>query len=169
MVEGDDFHSPANLAKMKAGQPLSDADRSGWLDQLAALLIDTSIVDTSAGSDATSDPIDGTPEPVPAISRAVGPVLTCSALRKTYRDRLRAARSGLWFVFLRLTYEEAFARVSGRLNHPFKAELVASQFETLESPEGEAGVITVDASAPLEDVVANVLRQLAELGKNSGR
>jgi gluconokinase len=130
LIEGDDFHPPANVRKMTAGIPLTDADRAGWLDTLGAQL----------------------------AQQPQGAVLTCSALKRAYRDRLRSAVPGLRFVFMELTREEAERRVAARAaQHMFPASLVASQFATLESPVGEAGVLAVDATAPLAELVAQAV------------
>ncbi|MBX3611251.1 MAG: gluconokinase [Hydrogenophaga sp.] len=126
LLEGDDFHSPANLAKMRGGVALSDDDRATWLDALAAEL----------------------------AQRPDGVVLTCSALKRRYRDRLRAAAPGLRFVFLQLTREQARERVAARPGHVFPVSLVDSQFEALEDPCGEPGVLALDATRPLVDLVA---------------
>ena len=127
LIEGDDFHPPANVEKMRAGIALADADRAGWLDVLGAEL----------------------------AAHSKGAVLTCSALKRAYRDRLRAAVPDLRFVFMELTREEAERRVAARAaQHMFPASLVANQFATLESPAGEAGVLAVDATLPLAGLVA---------------
>ncbi len=146
MVEGDGFHSPDSVAKMRAGLPLTDADRAGWLDRLAGVLATT-------------------PGESDAEGHRPGIVLTCSSLRRRYRDRLRAARPDLGFVFLKLDYDAALERVRERSGHLFPPALVASQFETLESPEGEPSVITVDATAPLSEVVALVLWHVRAAGQ----
>lgn len=130
LLEGDDFHSTANVAKMRAGTALSDEDRAAWLDALARQL------------QAHPD----------------GVVLTCSALKLRYRDRLRAAAPGLRFVFLDLTQDEARERVAARPAHLFPVSLVASQFATLEDPRHEAGVLSLDATRPLEELGAAVVR-----------
>ena len=132
LVEGDDFHPEANQQKMRAGVPLTDADRAGWLDALAQRL--------AAAPD--------------------GVVLSCSALKRAYRDRLRAAAPGLRFVHLVLDRDEALRRVASRPAHLFPPSLVASQFATLESPAGEPGVVEVAATLPPEELTATVLRQL---------
>lgn len=131
LYEGDAYHAPESIAKMRAGTALTDADRSGWLDRLATLLA------TSPGGSNM--------------------VLTCSALRASYRDRLRQALPGLGFVFLQLDYAQALARVQARPGHFFSPALVANQFATLESPEGEPGVLTLDALRPVADLVPLVL------------
>ncbi len=132
LVEGDDFHPHANQQKMRDGVPLTDADRAGWLDALAGEL----------------------------AAAPGGTVLTCSALKRAYRDRLRAAAPGLRFVHLVLTREEAQRRVAARAAHFFPSSLVDSQLSTLESPAGEPGVVELDATLPPEALLAEALRQL---------
>lgn len=129
LVEGDDYHSPANRAKMSQGIALTDADRDGWLATL-------------------SDQLRAHPE---------GVVLTCSALKRAYRERLRQAAPGLRFVFLDISREQAQARVAARAQHFFSSSsLVDSQFATLEVPTGETGVLRVDALQPLAQLQADV-------------
>lgn len=135
--EGDTYHSPESVAKMRAGTPLTDADRAGWLDRLADLL---------------ASPPEG-----------AGRVLTCSALRRRYRDRLRAAAPHLGFVFLALDYDAALARVQSRAGHFFSPALVSNQFATLESPVGEPGVLVLDATQPMADLVAAVVAWAAPM------
>lgn len=130
LLEGDAFHPESNVAKMRQGIALTDDDRKGWLAELAGQL-------AQAG--------EANPR-----------VLTCSALKKKYRDQLRAAQPRLGFVFLELDYDTALARVQSRAGHFFSPELVANQFQTLESPVGEPGVLRVDATASLEQITAQV-------------
>ncbi|NMM78423.1 carbohydrate kinase [Acidovorax sp. SRB_14] len=130
--EGDIYHSPESIAKMRAGTPLTDTDRSGWLDCLANLLART-------------------PPAGPGV------VLTCSALRRRYRDRLRQALPGLGFVFLQLDYAQALARVQARPGHFFSPTLVADQFATLESPADEPCVLALDALRPVPELSAQVV------------
>jgi len=134
LVEGDDHHPAANQAKMRAGQPLTDADRAGWLATLGRQLAE----------------------------RPQGAVLTCSALKRAYRDQLRAASPGLGFVHLRLSLDEARRRVAARPDHLFPASLVDSQFATLEDPSGEPGVLTLDATLPLTTLCAQALAWMKE-------
>ncbi|KAF1043453.1 gluconokinase [Xylophilus sp.] len=130
LVEGDDFHPPGNIAKMKAGVPLGDDDRAGWLAALGRKL----------------------------AARPEGAVLTCSALKRAYRDVLRAAVPELRFVFLRIDRAEAQARVAARAAaHFFSTTLVDSQFATLEDPTGEPGVLAVEATDPVDALVAQAL------------
>ncbi|WP_280817366.1 gluconokinase [Variovorax sp. TBS-050B] len=135
LIEGDDYHLPASVEKMRQGIPLTDADRAGWLDVLGQAL----------------------------AAAPGGAVLTCSALKRAYRDRLRAAVPALHFVFMAIERDEAERRVAAREGageHMFPASLVDSQFATLESPVGEPGVVAVDATAPTAQLVAQVRREM---------
>jgi gluconokinase len=130
LIEGDDFHGPQNKAKMHAGIPLTDDDRLGWLDALGDEL----------------------------RRHAGGTVLSCSALKHKYRDTLRAATPGLRFVYLDIDPAQALERVKARAgDHFFPPDLVKSQFEALEPPTGEPGVLRVDASRPLSELCAAVV------------
>jgi gluconokinase len=134
LVEGDDYHSPSNRARMSQGIALTDADRGGWLATL-------------------SEQLRAHPE---------GLVLTCSALKRAYRERLRQAAPGLGFIFLEISREQAQARVAARASqHFFSTSLVDSQFATLEAPTGEPGVLRVDALNSLEQLQAEVTAWLS--------
>jgi gluconokinase len=141
LIEGDDFHSPQSRAKMRQGIALTDADREGWLDRL--------------GQQIAAHP--------------QGLVLTCSALRRAYRDRLRrAVWPELHFVFLEIDRATAQARVAGRAEHHFfPATLVESQFQTLEPPVDEPGVLHLDATRPLPQLAAQVQAWLAPSSTDS--
>ena len=132
LIEGDEHHLPSSKEKMRAGIPLTDADREPWLDRLGSLVAD---------------------EPG-------GAVLTCSALKRRYRDRLRAKVPDLRFVFIEIEQDDAVARVASRSAHMFPPSLVANQFATLESPAAEAGVITVPAREELSAQVAAITKGL---------
>ena len=134
LVEGDAFHPPGNIAKMRGGVPLTDDDRAGWLDALAGEL----------------------------ASRPSGAVLTCSALKRAYRDRLRRAVPRLRFVHLALPEAEAQRRVAARPGHFMPPTLVASQFAALEDPAGEAGVVVVDATQALGSVATAAVAGLRQ-------
>lgn len=118
-AEADDFHPAANIAKMSAGHPLDDADRAPWLDAIA-------------------DWIEQRGEG--------GGVVTCSALRRRYRDRLRVASPGLFFVHLDGPPELIAARLQARMEHFMPPELLRSQFEALEplDPQEAGAVIPID-------------------------
>lgn len=117
LIEGDEFHSATNRALMQAGVPLTDAHRADWLNSLGEAL----------------------------ALHPRGAVLTCSALKAAYRDRLRAASAGLCFAWLDLDRQAAEARVAQRPAHFFPAGLVATQFDALEAPLNEPGVLRLDA------------------------
>jgi gluconokinase len=141
MLEGDAFHSAHNVAKMRAGQPLDDADRSAWLADLAA-----------------------------ALAAQSGPcVLSCSALKRAYREQLRQASAGLCFAFLEIAPEAARARVAARRGHFFSDDLIRSQFATLESPVGEARVLRLDAAAPPGEIEAAILAWWPERGPGASQ
>lgn len=140
LIEGDAFHPPANIAKMRAGIPLDDADRYGWLTRLGVEL---------AGSVAAGE----------------RPVLACSALKRCYRGQLRQAVPDLGFVFLNLSRAAAAERVANRPGHFMPVSLVDSQFAALESPAGEAGVVSVDATQPVGVIVAEAIRCWPEVSK----
>jgi gluconokinase len=119
LIEGDDFHSPASQEKMRQGQALTDQDRAGWFQVLCDKL----------------------------RAHAGHVVLSCSALKKEYRDVLRAAVPGLRFVYLELGIDDAKKRVAGRgADHYFPPTLVDSQFQALEPPWREALVLRLDAT-----------------------
>lgn len=128
LIEGDEFHSFENVNKMRAGVALTDEDRAGWLAVLAHEL----------------------------VQRGPHAVLTCSSLKKAYRDRLRQSVPALRFVHLDLTREQAIERVTQRPGHYFQPALVDSQFAALEKPVNEAGVFTVDATQRIETIQAQV-------------
>lgn len=126
-LDGDDFHPEANIAKMRGGTPLSDADRWPWLDRLGQAL--------AAGE-----------------GRAVA---ACSALRRAYRDRLRAA-AGEPVRFLHLAAPEAViaARLAARAGHFMPPALLASQFASLEPPGPDEDAVTLDVSGDPAAVLA---------------
>ncbi len=130
-IEGDDFHPAANLEKMQQGIALDDRDREGWLDELGRRL------------QAASE----------------GAVLSCSALKRSYRERLRGASAGLGFIYLNVSEEVAALRVGLRgPHHLFPAALVSSQFAALEAPGAEPGVLELDGSRSPDWLLAEALR-----------
>jgi gluconokinase len=122
-VEGDDYHPPENVERMAAGVPLTDEDRAGWLRALARRLRE------AAGAGA-------------------GLVMTCSALKRSYRDVLRAGAPDVRFVFLRGPRALIAERLASRRGHFMPASLLDSQFATLEepSPDEEAWVCDIRES-----------------------
>jgi gluconokinase len=134
MVEGDDLHPPANIAKMTQGIPLNDDDRRPWLEAIATRI------------DAWRQ------------AGAQG-VVTCSSLRHAYRDILRAGHRDVRFVFLKGSYELLLSRMQHRQRHFMPPSLLQSQFATLEEP-GPDEAITVSIDQPAEGIVSDVMRQL---------
>jgi gluconokinase len=135
--DGDDLHSAEARAKMTAGIPLNDEDRAPWLDRIGRLLADSA-------------------------SHPAGVVVACSALRRAYRDRLRAAAGpSLRFLFLKGDKALMRSRVALRKGHYMPASLVDSQFATLESPEGESDVVTLAADAHLSDMRDEAIARLS--------
>jgi gluconokinase len=139
LIEGDAFHPPENIRKMSAGIPLNDVDRQGWLERLAQETINQL-----------------------HVSKYV--VLTCSALKRRYRDILRNAVPDLGFVFLELTPEQAANRVAHRSGHFMPATLIASQFRDLEPPHEEPLVLTIAATMPLPAITDEVITWWHRLG-----
>jgi gluconokinase len=133
MAEGDDFHSPQNRSKMASGTPLTDADRKPWLE-------------------AIRDWLDRTPG---------NAVVTCSALRRSYRDILRAARGRVRFLHLHGTPAVLGSRISGRTDHFMPPALLVSQLETLEPLEPDEDGTVVDVSRSPEEIVELGLTRLS--------
>jgi gluconokinase len=131
--DADDFHSPANVDKMRRGIPLEDADRAAWLNALAAA-IDEWLRDNA------------------------NVVLACSALKASYRAILLRDPSCMRVVYLKVSRETARERLRRRPGHFMNPALVDSQFETLEEP---ADAITVDAGEPPTAVIRRVRSALA--------
>ena len=135
--DGDDLHPPANVAKMRAGEALTDADRWPWLDRVAQEL-------------ASLAPV----------------IIGCSALRRAYRDRIRAGAGGpVLFVHLAGSRALIAARMAARSGHFMPASLLESQFATLEPPGPDEAAITVDIDQPMDRLVADILRQLELLDR----
>ncbi len=132
VLEGDAFHSPANVAKMQAGHPLTDADRWPWLDRLGAAL----------GAAAQRDGMA---------------VAACSALKRSYRERLAAASAApLCFVLLETDAGELARRMTTRSGHYMPTSLLGSQLATLEPPGADECAVTLDAAQQIDALVAQV-------------
>lgn len=129
--DADDFHSPANVAKMTAGIPLTDADRVPWLHAIGAWL---------------------------ARHRDTGAVASCSALRRLYRDALRDTAPDVFFVHLHGDRATARSRVAGRAGHFMPESLVDSQFDTLEPLADDERGQVLDMALPVDELVGLVLR-----------
>ena len=130
-VDADEAHPEANVAKMSAGIPLTDLDRRPWLAQLQRELADNDQI-----------------------------VITCSALKRAYREQLRRA-GDVRFIYLAVEPATALDRVSARPDHFMGADMVASQFDTLEPPGGsETDVVMIEATGDLDTVVAAAIEAL---------
>ncbi|EUC00215.1 carbohydrate kinase, thermoresistant glucokinase family [Rhizobium sp. CF080] len=138
-VEGDRLHPEVNVAKMAKGIPLTDDDRWPWLDLVGSEL-------------------------ARATGRGESVVVSCSALKQTYRDRLRRESGGtLYFIFLTGDPKVLEQRMGARTGHFMPASLLQSQLATLESPEFEPGVVTVDINASLNTIVDKAFDGIAKL------
>jgi gluconokinase len=133
--DGDKFHPASNVAKMSAGQPLTDEDRWPWLQAIAAEI----------------DRICDAGQHV---------VIACSALKRPYRDILVHGRNDVRIVFLNGTQELIASRLALRKDHFMPPGLLASQFRTLEPPETSENPVTVSIDAPVETIVDEIIRKL---------
>jgi len=143
LLEGDSFHPSANIAKMKAGAPLTDADRWPWLHAIAA----REDVLRAAGTSA---------------------VVACSALKRAYRDILIGARPDAVLLYLRGQKSLIAERMAARSGHFMPPALLDSQFATLEEPGPDEHPVVVDIGGSPESVVDNALRQLGPRLLTSG-
>ena len=133
--DADSFHPPANVAKMSSGVPLVDEDRWPWLDAIGAAL--------KAAGDA-------------------GIVVTCSALKRIYRDRIRAAAGRpVTFIFLDGPRALLAERIGGRKGHFMPPSLLDSQLATLERPTPDEGVLVASIEPPPDDIVAALLAEVS--------
>ncbi|GAA1006971.1 gluconokinase [Nocardiopsis tropica] len=135
-ADGDDFHSDANRAKMASGRPLTDEDRWPWLATIGAHLRDEMVA--------------GRPT-----------VVACSALKRVYRDRIRAAGASVYFVFLTGNEELLLERMQGRAGHFMKADMLASQLAILEPLEPDEFGVTVNVSGDIPQIVTEALADFA--------
>jgi len=126
-IDADDLHPLANVAKMSAGHPLDDADRAPWLDRVARVLADET-----------------------------GAVVACSALRRSYRDRLRRDAPHVVFILLQLSRMDLERRLAARPAHFMPVGLLDSQLAALEAPAPDEGVLVLDATRPIEELAAAV-------------
>jgi gluconokinase len=133
-IEADDFHPAANVEKMRSGRPLTDEDRWPWLERLREEIKRSIDVGESA-------------------------VLACSALKRAYRDRLRASE-GVKFVFLRGDYALVEKQLRSRRHHFMNPDLLQSQFDDLEEPESHEDVLTVQLGGTPEEIVGEIKAKL---------
>lgn len=138
-VEGDTLHPPHNVALMAAGTPLTDADRAEWLATISARL----------GQ---------------AHAAGQGLVVSCSALKRRYRDQLRAPCPGLRFVYLHGSAGPLRRRLQDRTGHYMPASLLDSQLRTLEPPAAGENALVFNIALPVDRITASALAQLQEKG-----
>jgi len=133
--EGDALHPAANVDKMSHGIPLTDADRRPWLLAIAAIIDDW-------------------------LERHEAGVVTCSALKRAYREILIGKREGVTLVYLEGSHELIGQRMAARHGHFMPTALLDSQFATLEPPRADEMPITVGVDAPPEAIVETIIRHL---------
>jgi gluconokinase len=134
--DGDRFHPKSNVAKMSAGQPLTDEDRRPWLEAIA-------------------DEID-------RVCRAgAHAVIACSALKRAYRDILVHGRDDVRIIYLNGTQQLIASRLRLRKNHFMPPALLDSQFATLQPPRADENPVVVDIDASVEAIVDHIVAQLA--------
>ncbi|KGQ70540.1 gluconate kinase [Chelonobacter oris] len=139
LIDGDDLHPRANIIKMGAGQPLNDDDRAPWLERIR---------DAAFSLEQKSE---------------IG-IIVCSALKKQYRDLIRDGNEHVRFLFLEGSFDLVLERMKQRKGHYMKAEMLKSQFETLEVPQvDENDVIHINIDGLFEEVVARCEQALKPL------
>ena len=135
LLEGDALHPPANIEKMKHGIPLGDADRVPWLQAIEAAM------DRWRG-------------------QGISGVLTCSALKRAYRDQLARSRPAVRFIYLKGDKDLIARRVAQRRGHFMPPALLDSQFATLDEPEPDEPVVTIPIGPPPAQLVETILAAL---------
>ena len=138
-AEGDEFHSPENVARMQSGRPLTDDDRRPWLEELAAWIGDREAAYGGAGENA---------------------IVTCSGLKRSYRDLLRQGHPSYSFIHHLAPVATLDLRLAERQGHYMPPALLASQLETLEPLGTDEPGEVVQADAALPEVVDAILRLL---------
>ena len=134
--DADDFHPPANKEKMKAGKPLNDDDRKGWLSTINELAKEN--------------------------SQKSGAIIACSALKEKYRNQLsEGIKSTVHWIILQGSFSLIQQRMKARKNHFMPARLLQSQFETLETPEY---AVVMDIKNDPDEIVADIIKKLSLKG-----
>lgn len=162
-IDGDDLHPKSNVNKMASGQPLTDADRDPWLE----------LIRTTAEHMSVEQHVD------PESTTRAGVVVACSALKKYYRNILRGhiKKEGIpeymapphpnvlptYFVYIKGEPAALRERIERRQGHFMKATMLDSQLQTLETPEGEEGVVTVPMEEDIDDQVRLAREGLSKL------
>ena len=130
--DADDFHPPANVAKMANGIPLDDSDRAPWLATLHDL------ISSSLNADKPG-------------------VLACSALKERYRQRLMDGNEGVQLIYLKGSYDLIWSRMERRAGHYMKPHMLKSQFDALEEP---MNALTIDIAMSLDEIVQAILKNM---------
>jgi gluconokinase len=138
--EGDEHHPAANVEKMRSGTPLDDDDRRPWLEALAAWINERE----RAGRCA---------------------VLTCSALKRAYRDLLRTGNGGVFFVHVAVPQDVLMERVTTRTHEYMPPRLLVSQMNTLEPLQDDEAGVTLPGVGPLDEAVEAVVQELSREGR----
>ena len=131
-IEGDELHPPRNIALMAAGTPLTDEDRAGWLQAIAARL---------------------------AAAASTGVVVACSALKRSYRDLLRASAPDLRLVHLSGSESVLTQRMHARSGHYMPPSLLRSQLDTLQPPGADEHAVVLNIESPPEQMLDAICRQ----------
>ena len=129
--DGDDFHPPENIAKMSQGISLNDSDRLPWLLAIKTVINEQQKSQTNA-------------------------VITCSALKKTYRDLLQKNSPNMLWIYLQGSYETIIKRLQERQEHFMKENLLLSQFKTLEEPKN---AVIIDVNLSVQAIVKEIIHQ----------
>ena len=130
--DADDFHPPANIAKMESGAPLDDSDRAPWLDSLRDLILSSLKAKRPA-------------------------VLACSALKERYRQQLMDGNSGVQLIYLKGSYDLIWSRMTARAGHYMMPAMLQSQFNTLEEP---LNAIVVDVELSVAEIIKKIIAEL---------
>lgn len=167
-IDGDSFHPKSNIDKMSSGIPLTDEDRDPWLETIRTKA-EHLCVEQQHGISENQDHTEG----------RMGVVIACSALKKIYRDILRGRIQGpdvedhlqpthpdllpTYFVYIKGSEDEIRKRMEARQGHFMKIGMLESQLKTLESPEGENGVVIVPLEKTIDEQVAIAKKELEDL------
>jgi gluconokinase len=142
-ADGDSFHPPANVAKMHAGTPLTDADRWPWLQRIVAWMDERAAAGESA-------------------------VVACSALRRSYRELLMSGTARPRMVFLVISHDADVARLTARHGHFFPEKLLDSQYAALEPPQPSEPVLLVPATGTPDQTTDEIVRDLGLTARPRG-
>ncbi|MDJ0661328.1 MAG: gluconokinase [Crocosphaera sp.] len=129
--DADDFHPPQNIAKMSQGIPLNDSDRLPWLLAIKSVINEHQQLEKDA-------------------------IITCSALKQSYRDLLAENTTDMSVIYLKGSYETIFKRLQQRSEHFMKENMLLSQFQTLEEPEN---AVIIDINLTVSEIVKEIINQ----------